>query len=207
MAPKTRSQSKPSNQNRRLVHFKSATHRPRCARAARHPNGLKNLFSSASPAKNEAASYDPRRIAQPSPSVNVPSYVTNVPISRSVSADDIQEKVYNVVSAAIEYGFANDILERNGDWFVFKNRALSRAASRPPTPIPRPRYCSLHQGTFHHHRTYEQPNHLPASMDRLVQHGRVNKNYGQNCNRWKHPPGNGRQRRDNRNVEKKFKIN
>lgn len=58
---------------------------------------------------------------------------------------DINDKVYNVVNAAIEYGFANDVLERKGDCFIFKNKRTSKIANRHPTPGPscvKRSYCS-----------------------------------------------------------------
>lgn len=58
---------------------------------------------------------------------------------------DIRDKVYNVVNAAIEYGFANNVLERKGDCFVFKNKRSSKIANRHPTPGPsfaKRSYCS-----------------------------------------------------------------
>lgn len=56
--------------------------------------------------------------------------------------DDIKNKVYNVVNAAIEYGFANNVLEKKGDCFVFKNQRTSKIANRQPTPGPKRSYCS-----------------------------------------------------------------
>ncbi|KAF7269313.1 hypothetical protein GWI33_017636 [Rhynchophorus ferrugineus] len=66
----------------------------------------------------------------------------------SLNADDIQSKVYKVVSAAIEYGFANNVLERKGDCFVLKNQS-PYAYIKQPMPCRRycDRCCNMHKMT------------------------------------------------------------
>lgn len=48
----------------------------------------------------------------------------------------MREKAFNIVSSALEYGFANDILEKRGDYFILKNRRNLKMAIREPTPGP-----------------------------------------------------------------------
>ncbi|KAG5884683.1 hypothetical protein JTB14_000380 [Gonioctena quinquepunctata] len=50
--------------------------------------------------------------------------------------NDIKEEVYNVVNAAIEYGFKNNVIERKGNCFILKNRHNPKLANRQQTPGP-----------------------------------------------------------------------
>lgn len=54
----------------------------------------------------------------------------------SVSMKDRKRKAMKIVSAAIEYGRAQGIIENNGKYFWMKN-IFNKVANRSPTPAPR----------------------------------------------------------------------
>lgn len=48
----------------------------------------------------------------------------------------IRNKAFNIVNSAIEYGFANNVLEKRGNYFIIKKPKNSKIANRQPTPGP-----------------------------------------------------------------------
>lgn len=58
----------------------------------------------------------------------------------------IKDKAFNIVNSAIEYGFANNILEKKGNYFILKNRKNLKLAARQPTPGPNISNKSFHTG-------------------------------------------------------------
>lgn len=56
----------------------------------------------------------------------------------------IKDKAFNIVNSAIEYGFANKILEKKGNYFILKNRKNLKLAARQPTPGPNISNKSFH---------------------------------------------------------------
>lgn len=48
----------------------------------------------------------------------------------------LRNKAFNIVNSAIEYGFANNVLEKRGNYFIMKNTRNSKLANRQPTPGP-----------------------------------------------------------------------
>lgn len=56
----------------------------------------------------------------------------------------IKDKAFNIVNSVIEYGFANNILEKKGNYFILKNRKNIKLAARQPTPGPNISNKSFH---------------------------------------------------------------
>lgn len=172
MGPKTRQEEKHSLDKKSLVHFKpkrkstgsvqnNISANSSIANKQKTPesyenlvlfylNKLRYLFSKAHPQptarENSALKMDKMQRNDPSSKSHKLNMMhpckytsSNPPRPRE---EDMNSKIYKMVSAAIEYGYANDVLERKGGCFYFKNKRPS-LASRAPTPGPQStRYCS-----------------------------------------------------------------
>lgn len=150
---------------------------------------LKNLFSNPHPAptarQNSAVrmgklhhNHHPRRDSRATSLVHPCRYTSSNPPK---PREDVQSEVYKVVSAALEYGFANNVLEKKGDCFILKNRRHN-LATRQPTPGPRycERCCNVHQCI----KTI--PESMPPCCERSLhttQQGKVERNYRDRLNR------------------------
>ncbi|ENN81322.1 hypothetical protein D910_01178 [Dendroctonus ponderosae] len=149
-------------------------------------NKLRYLFSNAHPQptarENSALKMDKMQRDDASsnsykPNVMHPCKYTssNPPRPRE---DNMKSKIYKMVSAAIEYGYANDVLEKKGGCFYFKNKRPGLAL-RAPTPGPQStRYCSkccsLHG--------YADSNPQDGFMSRCFEQGPSNQSYN---NAWR----------------------
>lgn len=91
-------------------------------------------------------------------------YTSSNPPRPRESPTNLQSEVYRVVTAAIDYGFANNVLEKRGDCFTFKTQI-----------VPGQRYCD---------RCQLKPVEPLNSQMRLhnIAQGRVEKSYrGEAC--------------------------
>lgn len=48
----------------------------------------------------------------------------------------LKDKAFTIVNSALEYGFANNVLERRGNYFILKHKKNSRLFNREATPFP-----------------------------------------------------------------------
>ncbi|KAJ3666484.1 hypothetical protein Zmor_001925 [Zophobas morio] len=56
--------------------------------------------------------------------------------SYSESESESKQKAYDIVTAAIQYGCANNIIEKVGNYFLVKNKSEQKVSTRRPTPGP-----------------------------------------------------------------------
>lgn len=161
---------------------------------------LKNLFSNPHPARtareNSAVrmrklhqDHCPRSASRGNSLVHPCRYTSSNPPK---PREHVQSEVYNVVLAALEYGFANNVLEKKGDCFILKNRRHN-LATRQPTPGPRycEKCCNVHRCIKNTPEDYfprisDRNKPMPSCYERSLhttQQGKVERNYRDRLNR------------------------